>query len=62
MIFFVPDLQEYKNDRGMYEEYEKIMPGPICKNEEDILMAIEKDSFNLEELKDFIKNLILNIN
>lgn len=53
MIFFVPDLQEYKNDRGMYEEYEKIMPGPICKNEEDILMAIEKDSFNLEELKEF---------
>lgn len=53
IIFFVPDLEEYKNDRGMYEEYEKIMPGPICKTEDDVLKSIKENCFNLEELKAF---------
>ena len=53
IIFFVPDLEEYKIDRGMYEEYEKIMPGPICKTEDDVLKSIKENCFNLEELKAF---------
>lgn len=53
IIFFAPDLEEYKIDRGMYEEYEKIMPGPICKNEDDVLKSIKENCFNLEELKEF---------
>ncbi|WP_297995624.1 CDP-glycerol glycerophosphotransferase family protein [uncultured Clostridium sp.] len=53
MIFFVPDLEEYKNDRGMYEEYEKFIPGPICKTEDDVLNVIENYCFNIDELKEF---------
>ena len=37
----------------MYEEYEKIMPGPICKTEGDVLKSIKENCFNLEELKAF---------
>lgn len=53
IIFFASDLEEYKNDRGMYEEYEKIMPGPICRTEDDILKAIKENCFNVEEVRAF---------
>ncbi len=40
MIFFVPDLEQYKKERGIYMDYEETMPGPICKTEEEIVQAI----------------------
>ena len=53
MIFYTPDLDEYKKDRGMYEEYEEIMPGPICKTEEEIVDIIKNNKFPIDKIKAF---------
>lgn len=53
MIFYTPDLDEYKKERGMYEEYEEIMPGPICKTEEEIVNIIKNDKFPIDKIKEF---------
>lgn len=53
MIFYAPDLDEYKKNRGIYEEYEEIMPGPICKTEKEIVDIIKNDKFPIERIKEF---------
>ena len=53
MIFYTPDLDEYKRERGMYEEYEKVMPGPICKTEKEIVDIIENDNFPIDKIREF---------
>lgn len=53
MIFFAPDLKEYKTKRGIYEEYEKVMPGPICKNEKEIIEIIKRNEFPLRDIENF---------
>lgn len=53
MVFFAPDLEEYKSERGMYEEYEEIMPGPICRTEDEVIESIKKNKFNLSDINKF---------
>ncbi|WP_196001936.1 CDP-glycerol glycerophosphotransferase family protein [Clostridium sp. 1001271B_151109_B4] len=53
MIFYTPDLEKYKKDRGIYEDYEKIMPGPICMNEYEIVNEIKKNKNYNYEIKKF---------
>ena len=53
LLFFVPDLAEYKKDRGMYLDYEKEMPGPICFSEDEIIDAIINNKFELEKVLKF---------
>ena len=53
MIFFVPDLEEYKHQRGLNFNYEEEMPGPICKSEDEVVKAIKENDFNIENIKKF---------
>lgn len=53
MLFYTPDLEEYRGDVGFYVDYENIMPGPICRKEDDIIDAIRKDSFDINKIKAF---------
>lgn len=53
MIFYVPDLERYNVERGIYFNYEEIMPGPICKNENEVINSIIKNEFNFKEIEDF---------
>ena len=53
MVFFAPDLEEYKRERGMYEEYEEIMPGSICRTEDEVIELIKKNKFNLSDISNF---------
>lgn len=53
MVFFAPDLEEYKRERGMYEEYEEIMPGPICRTEDEVIESIKNNKFNLSDINEF---------
>ncbi len=52
-LFLVPDLEEYKKERGMYIDYENEMPGPICFNENEVVNAIKSDDFDLEKIQKF---------
>ncbi len=53
MLFYTPDLEEYRSDVGFYIDYEKVMPGPICRNEEDIIQAIRKNEFDQKAIRKF---------
>lgn len=53
MIFYTPDLEEYTNKVGIYFDYEKEMPGPICRSEDEIIEVINKNDFPLEKVVEF---------
>ncbi|AIF44615.1 CDP-glycerol glycerophosphotransferase family protein [Virgibacillus sp. SK37] len=53
MIFYAFDLEEYEQQRGFWEDYETLVPGPIAKNTNEIIQLIRKNSFNLNEVRRF---------
>lgn len=53
MIFYTPDLEEYRQEVGFYVDYENEMPGPICRKEEDIIEAIKENQFDLKKIEVF---------
>lgn len=55
MLFYTPDLEEYRKDVGFYVDYEKEMPGPICFNEKQVIEAIKKDAFDINKIRAFKK-------
>ena len=56
IISFVPDIEQYKKEVGMYINYEKTIPAPICKTEQDIVEAIKKNEFDFERIQTFCHN------
>lgn len=61
MVFFAYDLEWYLSplNRGTYLEYEKILPGPIVKNSDDLINMLsdikalkERYADNLEKFRD----------
>lgn len=53
IILFAYDLDKYIDERNFYYDYEKLVPGPIVYNNEEIIELIKKDSFDLERIKSF---------
>ncbi|MDF9824852.1 CDP-glycerol glycerophosphotransferase (TagB/SpsB family) [Breznakia sp. PF5-3] len=53
MLFYVPDLEEYRHEVGLYVDYEKEMPGPICKNETEVIETIVKNKFDMGDIQRF---------
>ncbi|MBM6619084.1 CDP-glycerol glycerophosphotransferase family protein [Bacillus suaedaesalsae] len=55
MIFFSYDLEQYKTDRGIWKDYEEMLPGPVVYNTEDIIACINDDHFDLKKIRDFAR-------
>ena len=56
MIFYAYDLEQFReNGRDFYEDYETMVPGPIVKNQAELLDAIEKVSDNPEIVEQFVQ-------
>lgn len=53
MLFYVPDLEEYRADIGLYVDYENCMPGPVCTKEDEIIKHIKEDAFDMDRIKAF---------
>ncbi len=53
MLFYVPDIDEYRSDVGFYIDYEQEMPGPICYNEDEVIKGILEHQFDEEKIKAF---------
>jgi len=53
MIFYAYDLEEYTRERGIWEEYNDMVCGPIARNTEEIIQAIKKNDFDESEIKRF---------
>ncbi|HZG73857.1 MAG TPA: CDP-glycerol glycerophosphotransferase family protein, partial [Chondromyces sp.] len=47
MIFFVYDLEEYKQTRGVAEGFEHSLPGPIVRDTDSIIECIYTNRFDL---------------
>ena len=53
MIFFAYDLDEYTKDRGLWDRYDKMVPGPVVKNTEAIIDLIKENHFDMDMIEDF---------
>ncbi|MBQ1451617.1 MAG: CDP-glycerol glycerophosphotransferase family protein, partial [Clostridia bacterium] len=52
MIFFSPDLEDYKGNRDFYYNYEDFVPGPIVKDTAGLIEALAS-SPDIKRVKDF---------
>jgi CDP-glycerol glycerophosphotransferase (TagB/SpsB family) len=56
MIFFAYDLDEYMKDRGLWDEYDEMVPGPVVKDTDGIIRRIKSMDLSLNnEVKEFSK-------
>lgn len=53
IIFYAYDLEEYKEERDFYYDYEALVPGPVAKNTEKLIELITEDDFDLARVKEF---------
>lgn len=55
MIFFAPDMEDYKDWRGFYYPYEEMTPGPVCVDAETLMEEISKsfNGFDRQKVRDF---------
>ena len=53
MIFYVPDLKEYKQNRGLYVNYETFVPGDIVYNEDELAKNILEGRCNIKRIREF---------
>lgn len=55
MLFYVYDLEEYIDERGLYYDFDEITPGPLCKTNEEMIDYIQHidERFNKQEVTDF---------
>lgn len=49
MIFFPYDLKEYQQERGFWENYSTLVPGPIVQSTEELIYFISKSDSSLRE-------------
>lgn len=55
MLFYVYDLEEYIDERGLYYDFDEITPGPLCRTNEEMIDYIKHidERFNKQEVTDF---------
>lgn len=53
MIFYPYDLEEYSQNRGFWEPYDQLVPGPIARNSEEIVDYINHSSFDYKKIENF---------
>ncbi|WP_408072093.1 CDP-glycerol glycerophosphotransferase family protein [Butyrivibrio sp. JL13D10] len=58
MVFFAFDLDEYFDNRGFYYDYEELAPGPICRNNEELVNAVSDVMNNFDDNSLYKKKVI----
>ena len=58
MCFYAFDLDEYMASRSFYLDYEKDMPGAICKDVDEVETVLKDFCFDLEAVKNFAHNYV----
>jgi len=53
MIFFAYDLAEYTRERGLWDRYENMVPGPVVANTEAIIDLIKENSFDMDMIEEY---------
>jgi len=55
MIFYPYDLEAYRAERGLWDDYNKMVPGPIVYTTEGIVSLIKENKFDLARIQNFAK-------
>ena len=55
MVFYAYDLEAYKNDNGLWEDYETFVPGPVAKNTDEVIDAILNHEVDFVQLEAYAK-------
>lgn len=58
MCFYAFDFDEYADKRDFYLDYEKEIPGEICKTKEEVLKVLEVGNFDYEKSRGFTEGYI----
>ena len=58
IIFFAFDLDEYRMDREFFIDYEKEVPGPVCRNVEELIHAIRYYQCDKELIQSFAEKYV----
>lgn len=53
MVFFAYDIDEYAETRGFWDNYDKLVPGPIVENTDDLIDVLKLDDFDMKQINDF---------
>jgi len=53
MIFYPYDLEDYRENPGLWDLYENIVPGPVAYSTEEIIRIIEKEQFDFQRYEEF---------
>lgn len=56
IIFYVPDLTEYKKERGIWEVFSNNFPGPLCFNTSELIHSIKDNKPDLTLINQFSKS------
>lgn len=61
LFFFAFDLQEYLNNRGLTIDYEKELPGAVCRNAKELITSIDNNQYDINQVIEFRKKYVTNI-
>jgi len=53
MVFFAYDIDQYAQERGFWDNYDKLVPGPIVENTNDLITVLRTDNFDMERVQAF---------
>ncbi|MFD1037146.1 CDP-glycerol glycerophosphotransferase family protein [Virgibacillus byunsanensis] len=53
MVFFAYDLEEYAQNKGFWEDYEELVPGPVVKTTGELIDVLKNGEYRLEQVRDF---------
>lgn len=62
IYLYIFDYDKYIDERGLYLDYKKEMPGFMSKNIKDIIENIEKDKYESDRTDKFLKKYIADLN
>jgi|SRR5690625_3152645 len=53
MVFFAYDIDQYAEERGFWDNYDNLVPGPIVENTDNLITVIKADNFDMERVQAF---------
>ena len=53
IIFFFPDFEAYKKERGVWKEFESDLPGPVASTTEQVYEMIHDETYDLNKVEEF---------
>ncbi|MFB9974392.1 CDP-glycerol glycerophosphotransferase family protein [Allobacillus sp. SKP2-8] len=53
MVFYPYDIEEYVTERGFWEDYDELVPGPIAESTDDIIELVRQKEFGKGKIQIF---------